>query len=255
MTADSAPWYKSFFFGSGYEELYRGRLSEKRTKEEAACARELLELQPGDSVLDLCCGQGRHSVELAQQGFKVTGLDLNRDFLARATTAANEAGTAIETVAADMRDIPFSDTFDAVISLFTSFGYLESDAEDLKVLEAVRKALKPGGRVLLDVQNREWTFRDHITKGWHRDMDGTAYLWKSELDLQTSRATVSFEAFYADGRKFDFGEHTIRYYSLTELLAMTKEAGLKFESVSGGYRGQPYDLVAERMIVVARRPA
>ena len=93
-------------------------------------------LKPGASVLDLCCGQGRHSVQLAKRGFQVTGLDLNAEYLDLASKAAEAAKVTIETVAADMREIPFENKFDAIVNMYSSFGYLESEAEDLKVLES-----------------------------------------------------------------------------------------------------------------------
>ena len=157
MTVNNIPWYKSFFT-SDYPELYGFHLRTKQTKRQIRFVRKALDLQAGETVLDLC-GQGRHSIALAKKGLNVIGLDLNRDYLAWAERAAAEAGVEIETIEADMREIPFSERFDAVISMFSSFGYLESDDEDLRVLEAIRQALKPAGRLLLDLPNQEWIYQ------------------------------------------------------------------------------------------------
>ena len=103
----------------------------------------------GQRVLDLACGPGRHTAALARRGARVVGLDLSRVLL----LAAREAG-ADRLVRADMRSLPFRDAaFDAVLNLFTSFGYFTEDVEHETVLREVARALRPGGRFVLDFLN------------------------------------------------------------------------------------------------------
>ena len=198
MTDSVTPWDKSFFT-SDYQELYAFRLRAKHTKKQIRFVRQALDLQPGETVLDLCCGQGRHAVALAKKGLNVTGLDLNTDYLAAAQNAASAAGVEIETIQADMREIPFSDRFDAVISMFSSFGYLESDEEDLRVLKAIRRALKPSGRLLFDLPNQEWSLRGHASRQSHQNADGSVVHWNSEFDPETGRNRVAFSVVSPDG--------------------------------------------------------
>ena len=113
---------------------------------------------------------------MAKRGFKVTGLDLNAEYLDLASKAADAAKVKIETVAGDMREIPFENKFDAIVNMYSSFGYLESEAEDLKVLESAAKALKTGGRILLDMLNREWAVTNYIQNDWHAGDDPTTAL-------------------------------------------------------------------------------
>ena len=104
-----------------------------------------LALEPGAKVLDLCCGQGRHLIDLARRGYDVVGLDLSEYMLEECKAAAAVEGINPVLVHADMREIGFATEFDAVINMFASFGYLETDDEDQKVLNAASLALKGGG--------------------------------------------------------------------------------------------------------------
>ena len=152
MTHIGTDWYTKFF-NEDYIEIYSERLSRDATERETAFVVDALGLRDGDRVLDLACGHGRHAVALAQRGMVVTGQDLNEDYLRMAREDAARAGVEIETVHGDMREIPFTDEFDAVINMFTAFGYFDSEDEDVRVLEAVANALESGGKLLLDTIN------------------------------------------------------------------------------------------------------
>ena len=253
MPDSKAPWYVGFF-SEVYPGVYASLLTPERTEREAGFVLRTLDLKPNDRVLDLCCGQGRHSVALALSGVHVTGLDLSHDYLATATSAARDAGVEIETVCSDMRVIPFESTFDAVINMFTAFGYLESDEEDAKVLHQVRKALKPGGKLLIDTISREWVFKNQVPSGARSSPDGPIIVEHRDLDLHTSRNTVDLTVVSSDGARREVPGHTVRLYTLTEMVRMLAEAGLEVVEVYGGYDGRPYDLDTRRMIVVAERP-
>src|SRR5436309_6714365 len=121
-----APWYQTFF-GEDYLRIYGPFLSPERTEQEVEGIVKLLTLPPGSRILDLCCGHGRHAIPLAQRGYQVTGQDLSDYFLQRAREAAAVQGVQVQWVHHDMRGIPFENEFDAVINIFTAFGYLESE--------------------------------------------------------------------------------------------------------------------------------
>ena len=164
-TRDSA-WYVDFF-ADDYLNIYSHIFTAERSAQEVSFAERILKLTPGARVLDLCSGQGRHSVPLAQQGYRVTALDLSPAYLRLAERAAEAHKVTLDTIAADMRSIPFAGRFDAVINMYSSFGYLESESDDLRVLESVAAALKPGGRFFLDMLNREWAVANYIQNDWH----------------------------------------------------------------------------------------
>lgn len=253
MTHEPA-WYESFF-GQDYLDVYAYQFTEDRASKETGFAARTLDLQPGERVLDLCCGQGRHAVLLAAMGLDVVALDLSRQYLDLTEVAARDKGVSLQVVHADMRDIPFEAHFDAAVNMFSSFGYLESEEQDAKVLESLRRALKPGGRALLDLLNRDWVIANYDEKDWHRDADGTLYLEQRHMDLMTSRNHVTFTAIAPDGTVREVGGHHIRLYTLREAAGMLHDAGLLLEAAYGSFDGEPYGIDTRRMILVIRRPA
>jgi len=172
LAAPSSTWYVDFF-RDDYLNVYNHLFTAERTEKEIVFAEHALELRAGARILDLCCGQGRHSVLFARRGFQVTGLDLNAAYLDTAQESARASNVTLKTIKADMRQIPFQDQFDAIVNMYSSFGYLESEAEDQKVLESAAKAIRPGGRLMLDMLNREWAVTNYIQNDWHSGGDGT----------------------------------------------------------------------------------
>lgn len=252
MATQGSSWYVDFFRGD-YLNVYAHTFTRERAEKEAGFVASVLALKPGARVLDLCCGQGRHSVELAKRGFQVTGLDLNSEYLEFAQRAAADATVTLETVAGDMRKIPFENHFDAVVNMFSSFGYLETEAEDLKVLESVSKALHSGGQLLLDMLNREWAVDNYIQNDWHKGADGTLYVERRDLDLATSRMHVHFIVVGPDGSRRESIGHIIRLYTLTETVRLLQRVGLTMTGVFGGFDNEAYSIGSRRMIIVARK--
>jgi SAM-dependent methyltransferase len=254
MATQERAWYVDFF-GTDYLNIYRHIFTAERSAQEVAFAERVLELEPGAYVLDLCCGQGRHSVPLAQHGYRVTALDLSPAYLDLAQQAAQSHGVKLETVSADMRRIPFQDRFDAVVNMYSSFGYLEAEADDAQVLESVAKAMKPGGRLFLDMLNREWAVANYIQNDWHNGPDGTLYVERRDFDLATSRMRVRFTIIGPDGSRRDSIGHDIRLYTLTELTRMLAHVGLSVTGTYGSFDGEAYAIDTRRMIISARKGA
>jgi len=243
------------FFGDDYLGAYRETISPENAVVEAAFVQQVLGLSSSEEVLDLCCGHGRHAVLLAKAGLTMTGLDLSTQYLEQAALNATAAGVELELVCSDMRQVPFEERFDAVINLFTSFGYLDSDAKDLKALHQVSKALKPGGKFLIDLINRDWVVANNLVDERRVDPNGTVYQEHRELDLERGRIQNSFIVTTSDGSMRHSDGLTIRLYTLAEITGMLAEAGLTFQSVYGGYDSEPYDVGTRRMIVVAEKPS
>lgn len=205
-------------------------------------------------MLDLCCGQGRHAVELARRGFRVTGLDLSEYLLGPAKQRAQQAGVEVEFVRGDMRELPWEGEFDAVINMWTSFGYLETDEEDERALHAIRSALRPGGLLLMDHKNRELTsawLGDGRKEWW--EGDGHVVLDEHAWDPLTSRITMTRTIIAPDGARRRTG-FILRIYSHSEWLGMFRRVGLEWVRSYGGYDGSDYGHDSRGLIVVARRP-
>lgn len=246
------PWYVQFFKGD-YLRIYGHTLQQDRTDLETQFAIHALDLQPHHNVLDLCCGQGRHSVALAKTGLSVTGVDLSEEMLAIARSTADEAGVPLTIRQADMRHLPddLKDRFDAVINMFSSFGYLESEEDDQQVLHQIAKVLKPGGKLLMDFLNREWVIINNEEYDWHQHDDGRIVLEHRELDLQTSTNHLTYTEILPDGTRREMSDLHMRLYTLTELAKMLATAGLTLTNVYGGFQAEPYTVNTRRMIVVA----
>src|SRR5437868_3960234 len=140
----TSDWWRTFFSGLPVEMWLRVP-TEEQTRAEVDFIEKVLRLGPGAKVLDVPCGGGRHSLELAARGHRVTGVDLSDDFLqaARAGAAARSLPVAWEQ--REMTDLPWREEFDGAFCFGNSFGYLEDEA-NARFLAAVARALKPGGR-------------------------------------------------------------------------------------------------------------
>src|SRR3990172_6994626 len=141
-------WYKSFFHGVALD-FWRKVISPDQTRAEVDFLERSLSLQPGARVLDVPCGFGRHAVELAARGFRVTAVDLSEEAISEAQERTEAAGLTVEWIQADMRDLPWRSEFDAAYCFGNSFGYLEP-AGTSAFVHAMARALKPGARLALD---------------------------------------------------------------------------------------------------------
>jgi len=211
----------------------------------------MLDLPKGSKILDLCCGYGRHAIGLAKKGFDLTGYDLSDVLLERARKECKKQKVKVALVKGDVREIPFESEFDAVINMFTSFGYFENGAEDQKVLNRVHAALKPAGKFLLDTINREWVIRAFQKKQWEELGKNVFALDERSFDPLTSR--ISARTVILGGEKRTDRHHSMRLYTLTELVSMIVKAGMRVGSVYGHVDGRDYWIDTRRMVILAQR--
>jgi cyclopropane fatty-acyl-phospholipid synthase-like methyltransferase len=255
--ATRRPWYDTLFRRDYFDLFYVGGVFtpeqiEQQAERQVEFVVNALELAEGARVLDLCCGWGRHSVRLAQHGFRVTGLDLSAYHLRLAQAAARKAGVEVEWVRADMRDVPRGRRFDAVINMFTSFGYFETEAEDQKVLDGVARALRPGGRFFIDTINHDGLMRVFRETDWQQRTDGSITTERRRYDVRTGRMNNEWTHIAADGkrRRHSFSH---RLYTFTELAAMLSKAGLRVVSAWGNFDGSELTMSSPRIIALAER--
>jgi SAM-dependent methyltransferase len=254
MTKRRSKWYVDFFREGFYYHSWAPAERFQRAEREVDFIVEALGLSAGASVLDLCCGEGRHTVALARRGYRMTGLDLSASHLRLARGAAKEAAVSVRWHRADMREIPWEGEFDAVINMFTSFGYFESDEEDFKVLAGVARALKRGGRFLLDTINREMLVRHWEAHAWQESADGMLLFEDRRFDFLAGRQHNRIVSVHPDGSRRK-REIDLRMYTLTELAKMLSRAGLEVRRTWGAFDGREYGLDSRRMIVLAEKAA
>jgi len=247
-----AQWYREFF-DDLYLRVYQPLEAPEKVRREVDFIVKALNLPAGAKVLDLCCGQGRHSLELARRGFQVVGVDLSEALLYAARKRAESEGLSVTFLQCDMREIDFKDEFDAVINMFTSFGYLESEAEDEKVLGKVAQALKSGGKFLLDVVNRDRLVRDFQGREWHAADEGWLVLEERTFDHLSGRMETRWICVARDGVRYE-RLSSVRLYTASELRTMLERAGLEVTNLFGDYDGSPYSWDSQRLIIVACKP-
>ena len=246
MAKPVRPWWESFF-GPDYLKQYEHALP--RTAQEVEGIERILHLRKASRILDLACGAGRHALELARRGYAVTGYDLSEDLLRRARSDAKRAKLKISFVRGDMRELDFRGRFDAVINMFSSFGYFESIHEDRKVLEGVARALKPRGKFLMERFNRESLAYELPLQGWRVGEDGSVILQEDAFDVLRGRYDTLQIVIDRTGTR----EHraSVRAYTLPELKEMFDAAGLPIHRVLGGLDLSEYRARSRRHVLFA----
>ena len=158
-----------------------------------------------------------------REGYKVTGLDLSLPLLIRAADAARRVGVNVNFIHGDMREMTFENEFDGAYCMFTSFGYFDDDT-NRKVAANLARAIKPGGKLLIDVVNRDYIVRDLPTRVWWQG-DGCVVLEEVDFNYFSSRLQVQRSIIFEDGRQVE-QEISIRAYSLHEIGKVLHHSGL-----------------------------
>lgn len=248
------PEWPVAFFDDDYLRIYRPTFTAERTAAEVDFIESMLGVPKGSAVLDLACGYGRHAIAMAGRGYAVTGLDFNADYLEIAGAEAMAAGANVAWRAGDMRALPFTGEFAGVYSFFTSFGYFGDDDNE-QVLAGVARALKPGGRFLLDMMNRDWLLTHPQQRTWTQRDDGALFMEETSLELAASRVVARQLLIDPQGGPQVTKEYFLRAYTCAELTALLRRHGLVVKEVCGGTDRRPYDTEAHRLVLVAERSA
>lgn len=215
-------WFHKFF-DDLYGRVLAGQFDPAKTLRQARLIKRVLRLRKGQSVLDCPCGQGRLTVPLAKMGLRMTGIDFQPGYLARARRAAKKERLKIEFVRCDMRKLPFTGRFDAAINWFTSFGYF-SDAGNLVAARAAFAALKPGGRFLIEMQNKSWLV-NHFLPRARETINGVEIIHRHRWNRRASRVESTWT--FRLGQRVERHSFSIRAYSGPELRALLRAAGFR----------------------------
>src|SRR5690242_6060044 len=185
-------WWEDIYNRQIYFDLYE-EADTDLAEQEVQQVLTLLHPQDGASILDLCCGYGRHSIPLARRGFQVRGVDISVTQIQHAREVAKKAQVPLDFRVADARKLDFQGAFDLVLTMFVSFGFFKEEHENKQVLQGVQRALKPGGRLLLDLWNREKEIREFrpitcekirdliVLKEWQFEALAGRLTWKNTI--------------------------------------------------------------------------
>ncbi len=241
-------WYKKSF-GKDYLQVYQHR-DDKEARQLVKFSVNVLGLEPGQQVLDLCGGYGRNAVHFSKYNIKVTCLDLSPVFVKMAKIKSGETQNSFHVIRGDMKDIPHHNAFDAVVSLFTSFGYFEKEEDNVKVLKAVSGALKPNGLFLLDYLNLQYALKNLVPKD-KKEQHGVQLVQERNFNPHSFRLEKKITI--SDQRNTREYLESVRVYGIIELGSMFAEAGLMCTAVYGDYNGGAFTPDSPRLIMIGKK--
>lgn len=221
----------------------------------AANIATLMEMQPSESILDLACGFGRHSLELSRQGYTVTGVDLNPNFIQEASSKALDLGLDANFQCADMREYIEPDGFENIIIMYNSFGYFLDPQDDQKVLQNCLLSLKPGGKLLVSVTPRVYIMKNRSSRQfryWHEEDNGTIRLEEAIANDDWTWDTTRWIILKGgERREFTYG---IRLYDKLELCNLLSSVGFIGIRPFGSISGLPFSEESHHLILTSQKP-
>jgi SAM-dependent methyltransferase len=236
-------WYSEWFNTPFYHILYDNR-NEKEAELFLQHLLKKINLPDGAHILDLACGRGRHALFLNQAGFEVTGIDLSENNIIQAKEFENNR---LHFVAGDMREAFGIEKYDAVLNLFTSFGYFEDESDNSKVLSNIQQALKKDGYLVIDYLNAEKIQKQVeqvITKG----------------DIEFHITKIVSYSHVIKNIRFSHKGNNYHYFEKVQLLTLDyfehnlKEAGFQIIHTFGNYQLGEFDIEhSERLILIAQK--
>jgi len=243
-------WYEHFFQGLAVE-LWSKIVTAEQTHDEVDFIVEALALGEHVRILDVACGDGRHSIELARRGYHVTGVDLSETFLEESRRKANAAGVAVDWIKSDMSQlgrVAGGTEYDGAFCFGNSFGY--ADYEDTRAfLDGLSGCLKAGARFVLDTGLAAESLLPNLqNRRWHK-VDDIFMLSEAEYDSSSSRLQTQYT--FLRGPAVQTGIATYFVYTIAELKRLFAESGLVVEQLYGTMKRDPYRFGNPRFLLAA----
>lgn len=248
--AEQSAWWQTQF-DAHYLHEYEPIFDLVEDRRQVARLVDVLELPSGARILDCPCGQGRHAHLLAEAGFDVDGLDYSDPLLEVARKRG--VGRTLRYTQGDMRKLPkkWTGKFDAVLNLFTSFGFFDNPNDDLTVLEEFARVLKPGGVLVWQGGSRDGVMARFLSRDWWSTADGTVFGQEREFDPLSGflEITSTWRGPRGDGER----THRIRLYSASELALRMRDVGLVVEQAFDSFTPRPLTRRSSEMLLIARK--
>lgn len=240
-------WQESFFQGVALD-AWRIIITPEMTRSEADFLERTLQTKPGAQLLDIPCGNGRHSIELASRGYKMTGLDLSKEFI----DEAKSKSTAVRWIQADLRTLASTGEFDGAFCFGNSFGYFPYE-EARQFLASVARALKPGARFVIDTgMAAESILPNRVATRWFR-LGDLLMLSENRYDPMESRLDIDY-TFVREG-KVETRPTSSYVFTTAELCRMHRAVGLEPVELLSSTTGDKYQLASPRLLFVsAQKP-
>jgi len=239
MTKSNIEWFETWFDSPYYSILYK-----HRDKIEAQNFLDKLlnycQLDKNSHILDLACGEGRHAIYLNQLGYRVTGIDLSANMIGVAKSFSNEK---LHFVQADMRN-PFPEKYDAILNLFTSFGYFLDEKDDLKIVQNIKDSLSKNGLVVIDFLNTLVATKNMVSNEV-QEINDTKFV----IDRYISDGCLIKEI-KVDGKNY---YERVKCLDLLKIKNLVNKVGLEIYETFGDYQLNPFDKnKSSRLIILLR---
>jgi SAM-dependent methyltransferase len=244
----SSNWYETFFSGLALE-FWRDVVTPEMTRAEVDFLMARLDLDGRAHVLDVPCGNGRHALELARRGVRVTGVDLAPEFVHEARARAGANGLA-DFERADMRDLTFDARFDAAYCFGNSFGYTEY-AGTRAFLSAVSRALKNGAGFALDTGTAAESLLPTLRPAFSMTAGGVTMSVENTYVAVHSRLDTEYR--FARGDECETKHSRHHLHTVAEIRRMLEDVHLSVEGIWSSTSGEPYSVGARRLLLVARK--
>lgn len=251
-------WYKSWFSTQDYLDLYKHRDSVDAQKIVNLILNNI-KLEKDAHILDLACGNGRHSILFAKKGYYVTGIDLSRFLINQANERLKDEylkhSPSLKFEIKDMRDIGHKNEFDLVINIFTSFGYFKRDEDNEMVIKSVSESLKHGGYFLLDFFNPVSLAKSLVPFNIKKYNSKVIVQIRNLTDKFVVKDILIFKnSPSGETPEYEQYRERIRLYSLEDFGQMFRKFGLELRRTFGGYDAGLFDRnTSGRLIILAQK--
>ena len=242
-------WYKTFFEGVSLD-CWRKCVTPDQTKAEVDFLSAELGCVSGARVLDVPCGDGRHTLELAALGFQMTGVDISESQIQEAGLRAGPAALSIEWLCADMRDLDWAGEFDAAFCFGNSFGYLQfADMEQF--LAGIARALKSGARFVIQTNMAAESILPLLKeRNWYQ-VDDILFAIANEYRADLSR--LETECTFVRGGRTERKRFSHGVYTVAEIQRMLATAGFRIAALYGSLMRESVKLGSHSIYIVAEK--
>ncbi|MEJ5263465.1 MAG: class I SAM-dependent methyltransferase [Ignavibacterium sp.] len=242
-------WFVEWFNTDEYLSVYKHR-NEKDAECHIKFILSKINLPPKASILDLACGSGRHSILLAKEGYNVTGVDLSDKLLSEAIKNSKTENLEIEFIKSDIRDFHIEKKFNLILNLFTSFGYFETDEENLLIFIKSFELLLKNGYFVFDYFNKVYIEKNLVLFSKEENDDYTIIQERKIVDQRVVKEIT----IQRNGITENYFE-SVKLYDSNFLTQKLKEIGFEIVNLFGDFFGNEFNQFSSpRFIAICQKP-
>ncbi len=251
MKRGQSDWYKQ-----GWSLDIKKQSWTENTEKEVSFLIKEMGLCGNERILDLACGYGRHALEFARRGFHVVGVDITKDYIDDACRETEKQSLPIEFILSDIRNVSFENEFDVIINMADgAIGYLENDAENLKIFDVISRALKPGGLHFMDIMSADYADIHYPCNLWESGKNGitlSAFEWDKASNILLYKQNDFYYGDILEKPDFEYG-HPTRLYHSAEIDEIMKSHGMETIKKFSDYNGTTASENGLQLMVISKK--